>query len=187
MQEFIWSKIPPLSGPYQYDSNDSRDIKLIKLFDRHKIAKEQFKDQIDKQITEDNNKNTMDEVSTSSSDTSLAETEEINIDGNNPKVLDELSTSSSDDSFSNNVISTPLNSNPECLNPPSPAPSYITHYPDWYFDIMRRNAHDKVFKKVLVAKEWITESLREEIIALSPTRSDITVDNLTQDFSVNPD
>ena len=52
---------------------------------------------------------------------------------------------------------------------------------------MRSNAHDKVFKKVLVAKEWITESLREEIIALSPTRSDITVDNLTQDFSVNPD
>ena len=31
MQEFIWSKIPPDSGPYQYDSNDSRDMKMKKI------------------------------------------------------------------------------------------------------------------------------------------------------------
>ena len=86
---------------------------------------------------------------------------------------------SSDDSYSKNVIPTPLNTNPECVISPSPAPSYVTHYPDWYFDIMRSNVHDKVFKKVLVGEDYITESLREEIMTLSPRRSDITVDNLT--------
>ncbi len=33
----------------------------------------------------------------------------------------------------------------------------------------------------------VTYSLREEIVSLSPTREDINVDHLTQDFSVNPD
>ena len=98
-----------------------------------------------------------------------------------------MSTTSSKDSNSNNVIPKPLNTHPECVIAPSPSPSYITHYPDWYFDIIGNNVHDKVLKKVLVAKDWITESLREEIMALSPKRSDITVDNLTQDFSVDPD
>ena len=52
---------------------------------------------------------------------------------------------------------------------------------------MRTNAHEKNFKTVLLNKDWLTDSLREEIMALSPNRGDINVDNLTQDFSVYPD
>ena len=129
----------------------------------------------------------MDEVSTTSSDKSLDESDPNNSDDNSAKHLDELSTTSSEDSNSNNVIPKPLNSHPECVIAPSPAPSYVTHYPDWYFAIIGNNVHNKVLKKVLVAKDWIAESLREEIMALSPKRSDITVDNLTQYFSVDPD
>ena len=52
---------------------------------------------------------------------------------------------------------------------------------------MRNNVHNKEFKTVLLQKDWLTDSLREEIVSLSPTRGDINVDHLTQDFSVNPD
>ena len=42
-------------------------------------------------------------------------------------------------------------------------------------------------KKVLLGKDWITPALRDEIMALSPLRSDVTVDNLTQDYTLDPE
>ena len=187
MQEFIWSKIPRSSGPYQYDSDDPRDMKMKDIFERHKLSCMQFQEENEKEIKTENNLETTDEFSTTSSNKSFYESDPQNPEYNSSEYFDELSTTSSEDSNSNNVIPKLLNSHPECVIAPSPSPSYITHYPDWYFDIIGNNVHDKVLKKVLVGKDWITESLREEIMALSPKRSDITVDNLTQDFSVDPE
>ena len=60
MQEFIWSKFPPSSGPYQYDYDDPRYMKMKEIFGRHKLSCRQFREQSEKQIFEDNNQEPMD-------------------------------------------------------------------------------------------------------------------------------
>ena len=40
---------------------------------------------------------------------------------------------------------------------------------------------------MLSEKDWVAPSMREEIMALSPRRSDVSMDNFTQDVSVDPE
>ena len=89
MQTFIWSKIPCSSGPYQYDSDDPRDMKMKEIFERHNYFVGNLGSKVRK-ILDDNNQEPMDEVSTTSSDNSLDESEQINIYDNNPNHLDKL-------------------------------------------------------------------------------------------------
>ena len=165
MQEFISSTIEPSTGEYQYDSDNSMDMKLKEISEMNNVPIRKYLEEREKRITEENNK----------------------------KQIDELSTTSSEDpkyrciSIVNNNMPITSNTIPAHVTSPVSTPSYVVHYPDWYFEIMRTNVHDKAFKKVLLEKYWMIESLREEIVALSPRRSDISLDNLTQDFSVNPE
>ena len=75
MQEFIWSKIPRSSGPYQYDLDDPRGMKMKDIFERHKLSCIQFKEQNEKEIITDNNQEATDEISITSSDKSLDESD----------------------------------------------------------------------------------------------------------------
>ena len=53
---------------------------------------------------------------------------------------------------------------PTCITAAiSPPKSYIIHYPDWYLELIRSNTHDKVFKKTVSEKDWITPSMREKL------------------------
>ena len=42
LQEYIWNSIKPEKGDYEYDSQDSRDMKMKEIFERNKVSRRNF-------------------------------------------------------------------------------------------------------------------------------------------------
>ena len=145
MQEYIWNSIEPETGDYEYDSQDSRDMKMKEIFERNKVSRRQFLEGNETKRSEENQTIHIDQLSTTSS--------------NDPKYRCT--------SQNKNDTPTTLITFPTCVTIPKSTPSYVTHYPDWYAESMRTNSHDKEYKAILLNKDWLTDSLREEIMALS--------------------
>ena len=57
MQEFIWNSIQPNMGEYQYDPEDSRDMKMKELAERNKVSCRQYLEDRETKLREENGKN----------------------------------------------------------------------------------------------------------------------------------